>query len=190
MAFSEFGLNLKKCCNTNIDFLPGLMLYWSIPKQSSWISIYRAEMLYEIIDSSLIGLARFSAWFTFTLHHLVRNLGVQVTVKSINSCLHCRNLFCFFVWNVEPEVLFHRHHQLHRVERVESQLFEGCWFIQLRLVAFGSTLEHLIDFGLHLLQEGHLGWVWWRGEVVSDRSHGEFERLEIGEFFEDGSGLE
>jgi hypothetical protein len=83
-------------------------------------------MFYEIIDRSLISLARLITGLPFTLNHLVGNLRVQVAVECINGCLDCPNLLCFFVRNVEPEVLLHGHHQLHRVKRVESQLLEGC----------------------------------------------------------------
>lgn len=147
-------------------------------------------MLYEIIGSSLITLPGLISWFAFTLHHLVRNLSIQVTIKGINCCLNSHDLLCFFVRNIEPEVLLHRHHQLHRVKGIKSQLFKSCWSAQFRLIAFGSSLENLINFSLDLFEQCYLSWVWGRSEIVSDCGDTDFERVVIGGFFEDGSGPE
>ena len=116
-------------------------------------------MIWEINGQLLKGSFLFGFGVGFTLHHLVCNLGVEVPVEGVDGCLHGRDLFGLLVGDVEAEVLFHGHHQFHRVEGVEAQFFESGTLVEFRLVALGCTLEHLIDLGLNLFQEGHLSGV-------------------------------
>src|SRR6185369_16616912 len=48
--------------------------------------------------------------------------GLLVGVGVVDSVLHRRDLFGVLVRNLDPELVLERHHQLHRVERIGTEV--------------------------------------------------------------------
>src|SRR5215831_15589475 len=57
---------------------------------------------------------------TYDLLESLLEMGLDV----IDSLLHGRDFFCFFVGNLALELFFERHHQLDRVQRIGAEIVD------------------------------------------------------------------
>lgn len=109
-------------------------------------------MIGDTIDRSLdfIGVV---------FHDFVGDFSIKVSVEGVNGSLNGRNFLCLLVGNIKAEIFLHRHHQLHRVQRIKAQFLKSGTSRKLGLVALSRALQNLKDLSLYLLQKSHLGGV-------------------------------